>query len=85
MLDINITKGLSPGFLPLILREFKQIHSLLFPLKTSENHRFSVDFRRNKNYLIYLNSLNIRGEIWRRSLTKANRILGQSPKKFTEY
>ena len=30
---------------PLIIREFKQINYLLFTLKSSENLRFSDDFR----------------------------------------
>ena len=33
----------------LILSEFRQINQLLFPLKSSENHSFSVDFRGNSN------------------------------------
>ena len=53
----------------LILREFKWISYLLLPLKSSENHRFSNDFRGNRRSLICLNSHYIRSEIWRWSLT----------------
>ena len=35
--------------LVLMLCEFKRINYLLFPLKSSENHRFSDDFRGNRN------------------------------------
>ena len=40
------------------------------PRKSSENLRFSDDFRGNRSWLIHLNLLNIRGEIWRRSLNR---------------
>ena len=43
----------------LLLRESAESNWLLFP----------QNFRRNKSKLICLNSLNIRSEIWRRSLT----------------
>ena len=58
----------------LIFSELKLINSLLFPLKASENHRFSDDFRGNRCHLICLNSLNIRSEVWRRSLRKHSKI-----------
>ena len=48
----------------------KRIYQLLFPLKWSENHRFSDDYRGNRSWLIRLNSLNIRSNFWRRSRTK---------------
>ena len=53
----------------LILSVFKEINSLLFPLKSSESHRFSDDFRGNR---ICLNSPNIISEIGRRSLSNMN-------------
>ena len=33
----------------LILSKFKQTNYLLFPLKSSENHTFSDDFRENRS------------------------------------
>ena len=54
----------------LILSELKWIKQLLFPLKSSENQRFSDDFRRNRSQSIRFNSLNIRSEIWRWFLEK---------------
>ena len=42
----------------LISSEFKPITELLFPLKSSENCRFSGDFKGNGLELICLNSLN---------------------------
>ena len=54
----------------LILSEFKQINQLLFPLKFWKNRRFSDYFWGDRNYSIRLYSLNIRTEIWRRSLIK---------------
>ena len=41
----------------LILREFKHINLLLLPLKSTENWRFSDDFKRNRSSLIRLNAL----------------------------
>ena len=52
----------------LILDEFKRINEVSIPLKSSKNQGFSDDFRKNRNWLILLNLLNIRSEIWRRSL-----------------
>ena len=52
----------------LTLSEFKQISSVPFPLKSSENHKFSDDFKGKRGKLIPLNSLNIRGKIWGQSL-----------------
>ena len=46
--------------LPLMLSEFKGTDLLLFSLKSSENLRFSGDFRMNRSDLIHLNSINIR-------------------------
>ena len=51
----------------ILLPIFKQI--FLFPLKLSENHRFSDDFRGSRSQLIRLNSLNIRSQFWRQSLS----------------
>ena len=48
----------------LILSEFQPIKLLLFPL---ENLWHFDDYSGNRSYLIYLNSLNIRSEIWTRS------------------
>ena len=56
--------------LVLITTEFKLMNWLLFPLKSSENQIFSDDFRGNRTCLIHLYSLNIKGEIRRRFLTK---------------
>ena len=53
----------------LILRKFKQINRLIFPLESSENQRFANNFRRNRSYVICLKTLNIRSKIWRQSLT----------------
>ena len=47
----------------LILKEFKQINRLLFPVKSLENYKFSDDFRGNRSSLIRLNSPNIRSTI----------------------
>ena len=44
----------------LILSQFEQINELLFPLKSSDNRRFSDDFGRNWTSLIRLNSINVR-------------------------
>ena len=46
----------------LIISKFKQINKILFPPKSSENHRFSDDFRGNKSYVIRFNSLLIRSK-----------------------
>ena len=59
--------------LVLIWSEFKRINSLLFPLKLSENSRFSNDFRGNRSYKTRLNPLNIRSAIWRRSHILSNK------------
>ena len=60
----------------LISSKFKWINWLLFPLKSSENPRFSDDFKGNRSWLIRLNSLTIRGKIWWWSLNKSpNTIL----------
>ena len=48
----------------LILSEFKRICYLPFPLKSSEKLWFKDEW----NFVIRLNSLNIRGEIWRSAL-----------------
>ena len=53
----------------LMSSEFKRINQFLFPLKLSENDKFTDDFIGNRSFLIRLNSLNIRCVIWRRSLT----------------
>ena len=50
----------------LALSDFKQIN-FCSPLKSS-SHRFSVDFRENWSWLIYLNSFKVRSKIWRRFL-----------------
>ena len=50
----------------IILSVFKQINQLLFPLKSSDNHRFSDDLRGNRGQLIHLKSFNIRSKSWRR-------------------
>ena len=47
-----------------LLRESLGIDWLLFPQKSSENHRFSDDFWGNGIYFICSNSLKIRSEIW---------------------
>ena len=52
----------------LILGDFKWINQLLFPLKYSGRLWFSNDFKGNKSWLICLQSLNNRSEIWRWSL-----------------
>ena len=52
----------------LILGGFMQINWLLFSQKSSEKLLFSGNSRGNKSLLIHLNSLNIRSEIWRRTL-----------------
>ena len=39
-------------------------------MKSSENHRFSDDFKCNRSYLIHLNSLDIRSEICNNPLGK---------------
>ena len=44
------------------------INQLLFPLKSSENHGLSDDFRGNRSWSIRLDWLNIWRRIWRRSL-----------------
>ena len=57
----------------------KQIYQLLFHLKSSEYERFSDDFRRIRSFLMSLNLLGIRSEIWPRSLTfkqKVNKFYG---------
>ena len=43
-------------FLLLILSEIKWINTLLFPLKSSENQRFSDDFGGNRSYFMRINS-----------------------------
>ena len=50
------------------ISEFRQHNWLLFPLKSSENLRFSDDFRENRSQLIRLNSVNNRSELCKRSL-----------------
>ena len=40
------------GSLPNFTYNIKRINQLLFPLKSSENCRFSVDFRGNRSELI---------------------------------
>ena len=59
--------GAHPQASLLILSKLMNFYS---PLKSSENLRFSDDFRRNISSLIHLNSLNIRNKIWKQSLTK---------------
>ena len=39
-------------------------------MKSSENRRLSDDFNRDRSYLIRLNSLNTKSEIWSQSLNK---------------
>ena len=53
----------------LVSSQFKQISYLLFPSKSSENDRFSSDFRENSQ-LSRLNLRNIRSEICRRHSQK---------------
>ena len=57
-----MTYGSPPNFASTI----KQINTLLYPLKSSENHRFIDDFRGEWKLI---NSLDIGSKIWRRSLT----------------
>ena len=52
----------------LILNEYKRIN-FYFRWNHQKNHRFSDYFKENRSQLISLNSLNVRSEIWRRSLT----------------
>ena len=52
----------------LILSKLKWINLILFPLKSSGNHRFSDNVRVNRSYSIQLDLLHIRSEIWRPSL-----------------
>lgn len=59
----------------LIWNKFKRINYILFPLKSSENVRFSDGFIRNISYLIRSNSLNVRIEIWRWSRSVFNHNL----------
>ena len=47
----------------LILGEFRRINQLKFPLKSSENRRFSDDFMKKRSYLIRLNLIHIRSKI----------------------
>ena len=54
-----------------LIRESEQNNQLLFPLKWSENHRFSNDFRGNRSWLNCLNS-QIRSETWRWSFIRFN-------------
>ena len=53
----------------LILKEFKWINYLLFPLKSSKSLCFSDDFRRKRSKLICLNLFNARSETSRQSFT----------------
>ena len=52
---------------PLIWSKFKRIFKFCY-LKWLENRRFFNDFKGNRSYLICLNLLNIRSEIWRWSV-----------------
>ena len=49
------------------IKRSKWINQLVFPLRYLANLWFYINFRRDKNYLFYLNSLNIRRKIWQRS------------------
>ena len=53
----------------LFLREVRRINQAALTLKSSENLWFSDYFRRNRNELICLNLLRIKGEVWRLSLS----------------
>ena len=55
-----------------LLNEIKQFNLLLLHLKSSENHRFFMISVGKRSYLIRLNSLNIRSEIWGQSLRTNN-------------
>ena len=61
-----------PEVSSLILNEFKRINILLLPLKLSPD---STDFRENRSFLIFSNSLNITGEIFFISSCKLRELL----------
>ena len=58
----------------LMLREFTGTNPLLLSLKSSENVWFSDDFMGNRSELTHLNSLNIRSQSWKQSLTQSGNI-----------
>ena len=62
-----VIKMVARNLIP-VWSKFKCINQLLFHLKSSKSHKFSDDFRVNRNSLILLNLLNIKNEIWRRKL-----------------
>ena len=56
----NFTHKKIKGSMLNFASNIERIYSLLFPLRSSGNRRFFDDFRRNRSWLIYLNSFKIR-------------------------